>query len=462
MKILRLTYVLFCFISLITLSAQDNMDSEASSGGLSARFPSSYVDYVESELNNSFLRLFNQELNLYVDIIVSDALFALMFTQPTTSQEVIMSSAVLPKNLDPAIELGKIEELAYGESFSSAHIARLDSDLYGEMYLIGFELSDGTLGSGFLYRVLSTSPIPPEALDEFVTIVETVQFDSSSFVDREIPEGAILVEDMPDDMILTGSGLQMSRLEGFAFRSGLGLGLGYIDDTFYLVNPNKTVSITVYDTGLSEVGGLAEYLAVYIENLPSSAFDNFDPQADFQTVDIEGRRVYYFVITVPTVQSTPVYELRFAVELISGGDRIADIFIIYSGNDLESFVPTIFDFITSIRLVDKTVNPSDIELTDVTCDTIGSDVIDEENLVAMVTCPASCNAMSGIIHGTEIYTSDSSICVAALHMGVVDNTGGEVVVTYVEGQEPYTSTKQNVVISEYADAQESSFSVSTP
>ncbi|WP_372841561.1 LCCL domain-containing protein, partial [Phaeovulum sp.] len=60
-------------------------------------------------------------------------------------------------------------------------------------------------------------------------------------------------------------------------------------------------------------------------------------------------------------------------------------------------------------------------------------------------CNCTPNDFDGSIWGSGIYTSDSSICTAALHAGAVGPTGGDIHVVARPGQEKYNSTTQNGV-----------------
>lgn len=56
----------------------------------------------------------------------------------------------------------------------------------------------------------------------------------------------------------------------------------------------------------------------------------------------------------------------------------------------------------------------------------------------MVNCPSNCNySVSISITGTGIYTYDSSICLAALHSGILAKGGGDVLVNKTYGQNRY-------------------------
>lgn len=83
----------------------------------------------------------------------------------------------------------------------------------------------------------------------------------------------------------------------------------------------------------------------------------------------------------------------------------------------------------------------------------------EETFV--VSCPASAEEYGGIVWGTEVYTSDSSICSAAVHAGVITQAdGGLVLVTMLPGQDSYVgSTANGITTIDYA-AWDESFTVS--
>ncbi|MBN2079235.1 MAG: hypothetical protein JW838_09735 [Spirochaetes bacterium] len=59
-----------------------------------------------------------------------------------------------------------------------------------------------------------------------------------------------------------------------------------------------------------------------------------------------------------------------------------------------------------------------------------------------VSCPADCQG--GSIWGTDTYTTDSSVCMAGIHAGVITKEkGGAVKVTVVKSLETYTGSERN-------------------
>ena len=75
-----------------------------------------------------------------------------------------------------------------------------------------------------------------------------------------------------------------------------------------------------------------------------------------------------------------------------------------------------------------------------------------------ITCTCGPSAMTGSVWGTDTYTSDSSICRAALHAGAVETSGGTVMVAPAAGCPNYEGTERNGVKSSHWGAYGRSFS----
>jgi TIR domain/LCCL domain len=63
------------------------------------------------------------------------------------------------------------------------------------------------------------------------------------------------------------------------------------------------------------------------------------------------------------------------------------------------------------------------------------------------TCGSDLASISGAVWGTDIYTDDSSLCLAALHAGVVGASGGPITVLRGEGRQLYIGSARNGVAS---------------
>nr|XP_039270230.1 uncharacterized protein LOC120344952 [Styela clava] len=95
----------------------------------------------------------------------------------------------------------------------------------------------------------------------------------------------------------------------------------------------------------------------------------------------------------------------------------------------------------------------------ITCSELASNFLDETTFG--VDCPAGCleDASVDPVFGTDIYTTSSAICPAAIHAGKAnDKLGGAVFVTIREGQSSYAGSYQHGITSESYGAYPSSFS----
>ncbi|XP_032912559.1 vitrin isoform X5 [Catharus ustulatus] len=84
-------------------------------------------------------------------------------------------------------------------------------------------------------------------------------------------------------------------------------------------------------------------------------------------------------------------------------------------------------------------------LTDVPqidCDVKAGKIINPEFIAK---CPPGCQDVKYRVYGTDIYASFSSICNAAIHSGIIDNTGGKILVQKVAGHSGYRGSFSNGV-----------------
>ena len=77
-----------------------------------------------------------------------------------------------------------------------------------------------------------------------------------------------------------------------------------------------------------------------------------------------------------------------------------------------------------------------------------------------VSCPGSCNI--GSVWGTDSYTTDSKVCKAALHAGVIGAAGGVVKVSITQGLKAYVASKRNGIQTSRWGSYSASFTVSKP
>ncbi|TKC44680.1 hypothetical protein EI555_001806, partial [Monodon monoceros] len=78
----------------------------------------------------------------------------------------------------------------------------------------------------------------------------------------------------------------------------------------------------------------------------------------------------------------------------------------------------------------------------INCDVRAGKIINPEFIVK---CPAGCQDPRYHVYGTDVYASYSSVCGAAVHSGVLDNSGGKILVRKVAGQSGYKGSYSNGV-----------------
>jgi hypothetical protein len=90
------------------------------------------------------------------------------------------------------------------------------------------------------------------------------------------------------------------------------------------------------------------------------------------------------------------------------------------------------------------------------CRQTGGVLTGEVGKVWRVSCPADCVA-SASVWGTDLYTSDSPVCAAAIHAGVLTAAGGDATLTLAGPQTSFRGSAQNGIISQDYGAYASSY-----
>jgi hypothetical protein len=85
----------------------------------------------------------------------------------------------------------------------------------------------------------------------------------------------------------------------------------------------------------------------------------------------------------------------------------------------------------------------------ITCNTAiaGNGELFPANNDVVVICPMDCDLFNGPVYGDGMYHSNSSVCKAALHYGVVSKKGGKIHVRISSPQKEYKQSKKNNITS---------------
>lgn len=480
MKRLRTIWILFCLILAVTIVAQEDLtETITTTGGMTVSYPSGYLGEADGELAVAFINL---ETSAFLVVTLEDGGLDMMGQDASTSQEAQDSFVQLLEFTGGLIDDQPIEEFQINDR--PAFLIPFNSGSIGIGYFLTLEMPSGKLGNVMLFGQDEAllSPVTAETvkaigmsimLDE--SLASTTEDDTDETTDisigdgqtttetiedssNDIPEGAILVSEMPEGMILTGSGLEMSTLEGFNFV----IGTEYVEDSVGLISTDFINSIIIFDDALTGFGSLEATIDAIIPTIALlGGHEDFDAETDLATIDNDGLTITYYSSREFAEEEGLPGIYYFIAELMPDSDRMAVVQVTYLGDDAESFEPALLDFVKSIRLTDEErafmEAPQPIECWDQ-----GISYVNENNTEETVTCPAGCNQDSGTIWGTETYTNDSSICVAAIHMGVIDETGGAVQITHADGQASYTESTLNGITSLSYGEWNASFMVSVP
>ncbi|KAF4794934.1 hypothetical protein TURU_097586 [Turdus rufiventris] len=109
--------------------------------------------------------------------------------------------------------------------------------------------------------------------------------------------------------------------------------------------------------------------------------------------------------------------------------------------------------------VTKKTKKAKLYVPQIDCDVKAGKIINPEFIAK---CPPGCQDVKYRVYGTDIYASFSSVCNAAIHSGIIDNTGGKILVQKVAGHSGYRGSFSNGVRSLSLPRWRESFLVSEP
>ncbi|NXI86288.1 VITRN protein, partial [Rhipidura dahli] len=90
----------------------------------------------------------------------------------------------------------------------------------------------------------------------------------------------------------------------------------------------------------------------------------------------------------------------------------------------------------------KKTKKAKLYIPQIDCDVKAGKIINPEFIAK---CPPGCQDVKYRVYGTDIYASFSSVCNAAIHSGIIDNTGGKILVQKVAGHSGYRGSFSNGV-----------------
>lgn len=316
-------------------------------------------------------------------------------------------------------------------------------------------------GDGPVYFGTMTLPGGGWALLGFTENMET-RLDVVQAVLESVSFGDNLVQEQPADLFAVTTPLRAGEMpEGFMILQGetqntvfeMPEGVKPGDNEF--VNQSVTLlgrSIgTTYSVFLLDTTflSLRAFVDGYIETIATTMGDTaFDAQTSIvESTTADGKTRLEYVSPV-----APSSNLAAAVAVVQLTDSTAVIVQgIAPAQDAEAVTTATKSMADSVFVVDRSAGTaapaaeSAIVVTDfVSCFATSDEFYSEGVTQVTLTCPAGCTEGNrGSIWGTDVYTSDSSVCGAAVHFGATTADGGAVTFTYVDGRTSYEGTTRN-------------------
>ncbi|KFQ39315.1 Vitrin, partial [Mesitornis unicolor] len=90
----------------------------------------------------------------------------------------------------------------------------------------------------------------------------------------------------------------------------------------------------------------------------------------------------------------------------------------------------------------KKTKKAKLYVPQIDCDVKAGKIINPEFIAK---CPPGCRDVKYRVYGTDVYASFSSVCNAAIHSGIIDNSGGKILVQKVAGHSGYRGSFSNGV-----------------
>lgn len=300
------------------------------------------------------------------------------------------------------------------------------------------------------------------------SVIDSVVINSSTVTSTDEPEAtdepedvdstgcAFDVEALPESTIFLCPAVQITLPEDWQVFEGTEEIMTYASisrgDTFSVSGSIDVNEISPYYNPEMYKTDVVSFTASIVNH------DSFDAREHFVTIlEEEGRKVeVYNPAKYVDLTKDDVHQVTYIITLNN------DLFSTHTYTWVPSIIEdaeTVFDDIEAIALSttlteDYEGEPAFIEidgemvfLFDATVyDSTYSFTFSDDDGVFIVTCPAKMAGDASTVWGTDIYTNDSSVCLAAAHAGVITLAdGGTVEVTMLPGEESYEGTARNGV-----------------
>lgn len=387
----------------------------------------------------------------------------------------VAAIAEIAKLLDPDsynLDEVNIVTLPQGEALRLSGTVT-EEGLTVPIVLLTFNLPpDGRLVVATLFNEQTLDIVTPSVYTDYEEIVSTIEAFSVAVPPiGELPtvSGPVAIADMPPNTLVFDTGASVTFPDGWAIFSEEPVisNVATLYKGASMFSAGAVLVITVYNSTDLPVEFVESFMLPMLAPIYVGRED-FDAERDLITETLPDGRFFRYLNTSDAASSMGNLYL---VQVDENSYLMVIATIIEQDAAILAEAEAIARSASAAPVVLGQGGPSepegaeppavvvpDLPVTQIQCRTNAFDLtFDTATLQALVECPVNC---SGSVWGTDIYTADSSICVAAAHAGVITRAeGGRVVVTSLPGQDSYSGSERNGITTSSWGSYRASFSV---
>jgi len=456
----RIAVLLVLVLAGMTISAQDLTETfSTSDGSLTIGYPS---DAQVQEFGPGIAAVADQD-ETFAFFIFNGLLLGSF--DLTGESDPIAVLATFDINVE---RVGDDEPITLANGSGTSTLVNLEG--IGEGYLV---IVDTAVGPVFGIIAAEVGTVNDTVRDLGLAVIGSASITEIDFdlpdVDTDelvVDECAVAVADMPEGVVQFCGGVEVSLPDGWS----AGFGSETVDTFVGIQTEDFSISASISVNDVGEYYNPELYFTDVVSYIAESAgHAEYDPAEHAATLVDES------TLTIQLYDPTQYVELEEgevaqAVGIVTlNRDLFVTITFTWVPSSVSEDVDVAIDTILrSVTLNDSyTGTPAFVVLdgeavfvydSGWTDSTYGFSFSGQESYI--VNCPAEgADLTAGLVWGTDIYTDDSSVCVAAVHAGVLTTDGGTIRVNMLEGQESYTGSERNGVTTEDYGSWGGSFSV---
>lgn len=281
--------------------------------------------------------------------------------------------------------------------------------------------------------------------------------------DLTAEDGSIIIANLPEGVVQLRDGATLEYPEGWTISTDAEtlydtVSLIYGESVF---NYNALLTITLNSEDSFPIETYREGVLPFSASLYTGK-ETFDPETDLIVEELEDGRIFEMLVVPPYEEDISAIPGNSYTIILDGQYWANALLVIINPDDAETILPDaeaiIRSMVMTLREGALMIDDRQVDIQEADCFT--GIYASETDPIQVYDCPANCAADAGAVWGTDIYTSDSSVCAAAIHAGVItDVDGGLVIVRYEPGLESYASTTRNGITTEEYGAWDAAASI---